>query len=350
VSLYHELLHTNIVIGAKGVIALDSRLNGHVLQLRPSMIKFSGSDSTDIELCSAAYKPLPLFLNRQVIKILEDLGVNDKFFLNLQAQAVEQLRKATLNPINTAEFLSAHNVGKVVRLPWFIKKLESYKLNFQADPFLRDVVQTAVLIELRDLKHRSRIPVRKGVTLLGIMDETGFLEEGQVFITVDTEQGKRSVIHGKPIIVTRCPALHPGDVQLVTAVKSIPENSPLWQLSNCICFSQKGSRDMPSQLSGGDLDGDLYQIIYDPQAMPINPTAPADYPRQNPQNIGRRVQREDMTDFFIEFMATDQLGRIATNHQVLADQSELGTFDNACIVLAGMHSTAVDFSKTGIPV
>jgi hypothetical protein len=332
------------------VIALDNRLEEHVLRLRPSMIKFSGSDSTDIELCSAAYKPLPLFLNRQVIKILEDLGVNDKFFLDLQAQAVEQLRKATLNSVNTAEFLTAHNVGEAVHLPWFIKKLDSYKLNFQADPFLRDVVQTAVLIELRDLKHRSRVPVKNGVTLFGIMDETGILEEGQVFITINTEKGMRSIIHSKQIIVTRSPALHPGDVQLVTAVKSIPENSPLWQLSNCICFSQKGARDMPSQLSGGDLDGDLYQIIYDPQAMPIKPTIPADYPRQNPIDIGRRVRREDMTNFFVEFMATDQLGRIATNHQILADQNELGTFDSACIVLAGMHSTAVDFSKTGIPV
>lgn len=49
-------------------------------------------------------------------------------------------------------------------------------------------------------------------------------------------------------------------------------------------------------------------------------------------------------------METDQLGRIATNYLLLADQKEMGTSDPACKILAEMHSTAVDFSKTEIPV
>lgn len=57
-----------------------------------------------------------------------------------------------------------------------------------------------------------------------------------------------------------------------------------------------------------------------------------------------------MTGFFIQFMENDQLGRIATLHQILADQMEHGTMDKGCIQLAEMHSTAVDFSKTGVPV
>ena len=57
-----------------------------------------------------------------------------------------------------------------------------------------------------------------------------------------------------------------------------------------------------------------------------------------------------MTGFFIQFMENDQLGRIATLHQILADQKERGTMDPDCIRLAEMHSTAVDFSKTGVPV
>lgn len=44
-------------------------------------------------------------------------------------------------------------------------------------------------------------------------------------------------------------------------------------------------------------------------------------------------------------MESDLLGNMQ-----LADQSELGTFDPACIELASMASTAVDFSKTGVPV
>lgn len=49
-------------------------------------------------------------------------------------------------------------------------------------------------------------------------------------------------------------------------------------------------------------------------------------------------------------MATDQLGRIATLHQVLADMENEGTLSSICLKLSDLHSTAVDYSKTGIPV
>jgi len=66
-------------------------------------------------------------------------------------------------------------------------------------------------------------------------------------------------------------------------------------------------------------------------------------------DIGRTVTADDMTGFFIDFMQNDQLGRIATLHQVLADD-EPGTRPAACLDLASLHSTAVDLSKTGVLV
>ena len=41
---------------------------------------------------------------------------------------------------------------------------------------------------------------------------------------------------------------------------------------------------------------------------------------------------------------------ICTAHMQLADQKGEGTFSTECLTLAGMASTAVDYSKTGIPV
>ena len=67
-------------------------------------------------------------------------------------------------------------------------------------------------MELRRLKHKTRIPVEKGYHLHGLMDETGVLEEGQVFCTV-LQEGVPTIITGKDMIITRAPALHPGDVQ-----------------------------------------------------------------------------------------------------------------------------------------
>jgi hypothetical protein len=91
-------------------------------------------------------------------------------------------------------------------------------------------------------------------------------------------------------------------------------------------------------------------VIWDEECRPKRFLEPADYPRQEPVDIGRVVEPKDMTDFFIQFMETDQLGRIAVLHRVLADQNPEGTLHPSCITLAEMHSTAVDFSKTGIPV
>jgi len=254
----------------------------------------------------------------------------------------------TESPMNASTFLKRQTIGTSIHLPWLINHLAILDLDFRNDGFLRDVLEMAILVELRLLKHKTRIPVKEGWHLHGLMDETGFLQEGQIYCSV-TVDGIQNVIQGKNLIITRAPALHPGDVQLAEGVMP-PPGSPLLRLSNCICFSQKGSRDLPSKLSGGDLDGDRYYVMWDENARPKRYFDPADYPRQKPDELGRPVERTDMTDFFLKFMETDQLGRIAVLHRVLADQEESGTLDPKCIILAEMHSTAVDFSKTGIPV
>ena len=179
------------------------------------------------------------------------------------------------------------------------------------------------------------------------MDETGVLEEGQIYAFTQNES-EGQLITGD-VVITRSPALHPGDVQCVTAV-NVPSDSPLQALHNVVVFSAKGQRDLPSQLSGGDLDGDLYSIIYDHSLRPKQVADAADYQNPTPIDIGRSVQRSDMTNFFVNFMENDRLGLIATLHQISADQKDQGTFDPDCILLASLHSTAVDFSKTGIPV
>lgn len=49
-------------------------------------------------------------------------------------------------------------------------------------------------------------------------------------------------------------------------------------------------------------------------------------------------------------MESDVLGMLSNIHMQLADQRPRGTLDEDCLKLAGMSSTAVDFSKTGIAV
>ena len=341
--------------GAKGMLSLDTRLPGKVFCIREeSMVKFEGADEAELEICDMSSRPLRMVLNQQMIKIMEDLGIDEAWFFRQQKRELDNLKAVTRSVENTAIFLRIQDVGTTIDLPKFFKRLHKRKIDYRTDQFLRSLVEAVVLRELRLLKHKARIPVKKGVTLFGVMDETGFLEEDEVYITYDrTYQGARGAIDGTlqdgRVTVTRCPALHPGDIQF-RYQRTPPPEHPLRALNNCIVFSQKGERDLPSMLSGGDLDGDLYNIIWDPEVVRKRVSDAADYPKVLAQPLGREVNKGDMATFFVDFMKTDQLGIIASRHLILADKKPEGTFDQDCLKLAEMHSAAVDFSKTGIPV
>jgi len=336
--------------GAKGVVSLDTRLEGQRLLLRSNMMKFVGSNSWDLEICGAAYRPLPMVLNRQFIKILEDLSVSIYAFVDLQKAAVDKLRCMTTCATNSATLLESVEMTRATNVPSLIKLLEQIGLDYREDQFLYGIVEMAVVNQLRDIKYRGRIPVEQGVTLYGIMDETNFLKEGEVYVATEggAQPGRDDRARDR-IIVTRSPAMHPGDVQVVNAV-DVPADSPLKQLSNVVVFSQQGARDLPSQLSGGDLDGDLYNVVWDRTLIPKTTCLAADYPKVTPAVLDREVTAKDMSDFFVKFMETDQLGMLCNIHLQLADHLPDGTFSPECIMLAGMSSTAVDYSKTGIPV
>lgn len=322
---------------------VDWNLKGEIIYVRPSQEKFP-SNNEMLGICGAATRTLPLYLNRPMIKILEDLGVEKDIFVDFQTEAISRLRAMAESPINASNFLEVSGYGQVASIPWLIKELYYMGVPALEDHFLFSIVELILIMRLRDLKYKGRIPVEEGATLFGIMDETDTLEEGEVYCAV----ADGSIISGR-VAITKSPCMHPGDIQMATAV-DVPEGHALKGLHHCVVFSQRGPRDLPSKLGGGDLDGDLFNIIADPRLWPKNTVEAADYPRLPPIDIGRRVENSDISNFFLDFMSNDQLGRISNIHLQLADQKTRGTMDPECILLAGMHSTAVDFSKTGIPV
>lgn len=126
----------------------------------------------------------------------------------------------------------------------------------------------------------------------------------------------------------------------------VPELS---HLVNVLIFPNNGNRPHPNELSGGDLDGDIYSLIYDHRLIPKFNESPMSYdaPRQPHQT--EKVTCEQIQDFFVNYMKNDNLGLIANTHVALADLHPNGARSNECIQLAKLHSTAVDFCKTGVP-
>ena len=62
-----------------------------------------------------------------------------------------------------------------------INKFSTIDLDFRKDLFLRNLLEIAVLVELRRLKHKTRIPVENGYHLHGLMDETECWQKDKSF-------------------------------------------------------------------------------------------------------------------------------------------------------------------------
>jgi hypothetical protein len=94
------------------------------------------------------------------------------------------------------------------------------------------------------------------------------------------------------------------------------------------------------------LDGDLYFVSWEPTLMPNQVEFPMDYtaPASKEEN---GITINSVIDFFVKFIETDQLGRIANAHVAISDQSKDGVKDPQCIKLAELFSLAVDFPKHG---
>lgn len=114
------------------------------------MIKFEGSHDWDLEICGAAYNPLPMYLNRQLICILEALGVELNRFMSLQAEAVHVLQKTAQSPINAARFLEVNHIT-AGHAPSLIRQLNDISLDYREDEFLRQIVELTLLVKLRDM-------------------------------------------------------------------------------------------------------------------------------------------------------------------------------------------------------
>lgn len=151
------------------------------------------------------------------------------------------------------------------------------KNGWSNEPAIRSLVRLLCTKALYLIKWKARIFVEKGAHLLGVIDELGVLEEGQIYLR--TNDGKTdSTVTGKCIIY-RAPTRHPGDIQVVEAV-----DHPALRASglvNVVVFNRAGARDLPSMLSGGDLDGDLYSVIWDSKLTKYRKEEPMDYVSEN---------------------------------------------------------------------
>lgn len=228
-----------------------------------------------------------------------------------------------------------------------VEALKASGLVVTTEPFLRSVLMTVYQQRFKDLLRRTRIeiPLSKGRIMMGTVDETGSLDYGQVFVQYSTDinkqQSKKQVLTG-PLVVAKNPCFHPGDLRKFEGV----DVSELQHMVDCIVFPAKGARPHPNEMSGSDLDGDMYFVCWDETLIPPGSNKePMDFTAQEKQCLDHQVSEADMVEFIANYIASDQVGMIANAHLVHADAK--GISSDECLKLAQLHSDAVDFPKTG---
>ena len=345
--------------GVKGVVSLDTRIREPIkLNLRPSMIKFECNDRC-FEVCKLS-APRPVYLNRQAIILLSNRKISNMSFLALQQRNHLALIRNLLRNSDAQRLI-------LEEIPdWLLPRgIEHAHIDFIREPFFRQLLINASAQAARDLLRRTRIkiPPNQGRNMIGIVDEYNVLQENEVFVqytvlrddetsSEDYSFGSVEVVRGCKVVITKNPCHHPGDVRTFKA-KEYPQ---LKHLKDVIVFSQKGARPAPHDISGSDLDGDEYLVLWHPDLVPYDTEnyPPHDYDAKKPNTahngpITRRVINETILDI----AEMDCVGVLSKLHLAFADK--FGVDDNepkrdgiySTIGIAAAISEELDSSTSG---
>ncbi|KAI1261644.1 RNA dependent RNA polymerase-domain-containing protein [Xylariaceae sp. FL1019] len=366
--------------------AYQIRLGGSkgLLVLRPSQRKFEAA-SKQLEIIRVSQFTVAT-LNRQTITILSSLGVPDEVFLRMQQTQLMDYNKAMEDPAVAMHLLTRFIDQNEISTK--IAQMITDGFMHAEEPFFMWLLQVWRAWSLRMLREKARIVVEKGAFVFGCVDETSTLrgyyenasdsadlisgsdendedtsessnedagkqELAQIFLQIPemTSRGPSQtdyIVVTGPCVVGRNPSLHPGDIRIVEAV-DVPA---LHHIRDCVVFPSTGDRDIPSMCSGGDLDGDDFFVIWDPELLPKERNyPPMDNDAVKPKELDRHVQVDDLKGFFAEYMKNDSLRSIATAHLAQADRlrNDGGPKHSTCVKLARLHSNAVDYNKSGEP-
>ncbi|VDL69154.1 unnamed protein product, partial [Nippostrongylus brasiliensis] len=123
------------------------------------------------------------------------------------------------------------------------------------EPFFRSLIKAAAKFVVNKLvrKQQIQVPPNKGRSMLGVVDETGQLQYGQVFVQYTENfnlktpppNASKKVLTGK-VLLTKNPCMVAGDVRVFEAV-DIPD---LHHLNDVVVFPIHGPRPHPDEMAG----------------------------------------------------------------------------------------------------
>ncbi|XP_035217230.1 RNA-dependent RNA polymerase 1-like [Stegodyphus dumicola] len=329
--------------GYKGMLLTDPALKDTDIVFRKSMKKFNSPGNIRLEIAGTS-APIKLQLNRNIITILNDLGIRHRTFLKLQEKMVNALMEMLFEEEKAAAFLMSETPSAL--FPY--KDLTGSGIYLTTEPFFRSLLLALHRHYGEKLKSKANISIdpSDGRNMYGVLDETGTLNYGEVFIqyTKDVSKGETTQdteIRKGEVVVTKNPCHLPGDIRKFIAV-DVPQ---LHHIVDCIVFPSRGPRPHPNEMAGSDLDGDEYAVMWSPDLIFHRSNAEPGNFRSTPEAAVSTIRVEDMIEFLGTYIKNDQVGTIANAHLAHADYGNI--FSNICIKIANKVHIAVDFAKHG---
>lgn len=330
--------------GCKGVLAVSPDLNRHEITIRRSQYKFAARTET-LEIIRWS-QFASANLNRQIIIVLSALGVPNGIFVEKQKAQLADLELAMTNERMALKMLQKDIDPNQMTLTLAGMILDGFQKC--QEPFMISALRLWRAWCIKYLKEKARITIEKGAFVFGCVDETATLKGHfnntplskpnddfddkvkrlpEVFMQLSKGyENKPTVILG-PMLLARNPSLHPGDIRVVRGV-DVPA---LRHLKDVVVVPQTGDRPVVNMCSGGDLDGDDFLVIWDPELLPCEWNHPAmDFTPAKKVPLGRPITPDDLTSFFVTYMKNDNLSKIAVRHLAFADFMEEGVKSTKC--------------------
>ncbi|KAI7786800.1 hypothetical protein LA080_002270 [Diaporthe eres] len=243
-----------------------------------------------LEIRSYSMNLVPASLNKQFLPILEDRTVDigalrQVFVENLTTRSKEEvksLKEALQQPelfrkwvrgLNPRESfrVSPQGMHFLAGLPESIEDIMSFLVDGGFEPmqlkFLQDLVFQTQKRRGDSMKDELHIKIPKSTYAYMLVDFKGILQPNEVHLCFsskfDDGTSELSDLDGMDVLVGRCPAHLPSDIQKVRATFK-PE---LRHIRDVIVFSSKGDIPLAAKLSGGDYDGDQAWICWLPELV-----------------------------------------------------------------------------------
>ncbi|KAI8627360.1 hypothetical protein F5Y19DRAFT_465852 [Xylariaceae sp. FL1651] len=351
---------------------------------------YAEEDHRTFEVRSESKELKSATLNLQLLPILEDRAIDPlimkeqvgNFMKNSLLRDIESQKDALQDPAHfklwVHENVSPQRRQERARLgyvPWTaglpisredqMELLLSQGFNPTKLEFLRKIAFDMRKEKCEELQTKLNVKVGQSTYAYMVIDFLGVLNEDEVHLGFsskfsDEQSGfSETFLHGMDVLVARTPAHYPSDIQRVKAVFK-PE---LGSLKDVIIFPSKGNIPLADKLSGGDYDGDIAWVCWEPAIVNnfINAELP-DVPDLFEKGVLTKITvtyqelalsgRGDVTSEFLDqafrFNMEQSLLGSCTNYKEKLCYSRNSVRDEPAIFLSTLISHLVDRAKQGI--